>query len=226
MPTDPTPADIETARDLCHWIDGDCPYCGADRADIADALATARADAYAAGYARGRAESDKLIGDLQNLVRDTLIRSAKALGVDGADAAIDGGGSDGGEIEFTAAELSVGLALIEEAAEAKGRAEGLREGADWISQRPNRMNHTHDPGGCLVCTLLHDAARDIRALAPHPEPTPGPRVPLTSCAAGSDGDCYHTECPQIRDGEPERSHRHCPLDTRGDDEAWLALEKP
>lgn len=43
--------------------------------------------------------------------------------------------------------------------------------------------------------------------------------PLTSCAADDDGDCNHHECPQIRDGEPKRTGRHCPLDRRGDDES-------
>ena len=39
-------------------------------------------------------------------------------------------------------------------------------------------------------------------------------------AAGrnSDGDCYWPGCPQIRDGEPEKSGRHCPLDTLCDEE--------
>lgn len=43
-------------------------------------------------------------------------------------------------------------------------------------------------------------------------------TPLTRCAAHNDGDCTHPECPQIRDKEPEKSGRHCPLDTWGDDE--------
>lgn len=34
------------------------------------------------------------------------------------------------------------------------------------------------------------------------------------CQAGMDGDCFWKKCPQIRDGEPETSGRHCPLDTR------------
>ncbi|VVE79330.1 gp41 [Pandoraea sputorum] len=38
-------------------------------------------------------------------------------------------------------------------------------------------------------------------------------VPLQRCAAGRDGDCSHDQCPQIRDGEPAKSGRHCPLDT-------------
>lgn len=38
------------------------------------------------------------------------------------------------------------------------------------------------------------------------------------CAAGSDGDCSWPDCPQMRDGEPMKSGRHCPLDTRRIDE--------
>ena len=41
-------------------------------------------------------------------------------------------------------------------------------------------------------------------------------APLEHCAAGKDGECYHRQCPQIRDNEPEHSSRHCPLDN-GDD---------
>lgn len=37
-------------------------------------------------------------------------------------------------------------------------------------------------------------------------------VEITSCQAGRDGDCIHPLCPQNRDGEPEKSGRHCPLD--------------
>ena len=33
------------------------------------------------------------------------------------------------------------------------------------------------------------------------------------CRAGRDGDCIWEHCPQLRDGEPAQSHRHCPLDT-------------
>ena len=32
-----------------------------------------------------------------------------------------------------------------------------------------------------------------------------------TCAAGKDGDCIHRGCPQLRDGEPGKSGRHCPL---------------
>jgi hypothetical protein len=32
-----------------------------------------------------------------------------------------------------------------------------------------------------------------------------------SCHAGRDGDCIWASCPQLRDGEPLRYGRHCPL---------------
>lgn len=38
------------------------------------------------------------------------------------------------------------------------------------------------------------------------------------CHADRDGDCYWTGCPQIKDGEPHKSGRHCPLDNWKDDE--------
>lgn len=33
------------------------------------------------------------------------------------------------------------------------------------------------------------------------------------CKANQDGDCSWEHCPQLRDGEPVRSGRHCPIDT-------------
>jgi hypothetical protein len=32
------------------------------------------------------------------------------------------------------------------------------------------------------------------------------------CHADTDGDCTWEGCPQLRDGEPEKTGRHCPLD--------------
>lgn len=32
------------------------------------------------------------------------------------------------------------------------------------------------------------------------------------CRAGRDGDCSWKGCPQIKDGEPAKTGRHCPLD--------------
>jgi protein gp37 len=41
---------------------------------------------------------------------------------------------------------------------------------------------------------------------------------LERCHADRDGDCNHPGCPQIRDGEPIKTGRHCPLDTWPHDE--------
>lgn len=42
---------------------------------------------------------------------------------------------------------------------------------------------------------------------------------LMRCAADRDGECVHAQCPQLRDGEPAKSRRHCPLDNWSDDES-------
>lgn len=39
------------------------------------------------------------------------------------------------------------------------------------------------------------------------------------CHGGRDGDCFDARCPQLRDGEPVRTGRHCPLDAAEDWEA-------
>lgn len=42
--------------------------------------------------------------------------------------------------------------------------------------------------------------------------------PEPRCHAQMDGDCDWKDCPQLRDGEPEKSGRHCPLDRRDYDD--------
>lgn len=51
---------------------------------------------------------------------------------------------------------------------------------------------------------------------------------LKQCqAARSDGECSHPDCPQRRDGEPQRSGRTCPLPWwTGDDEDGLGEVEP
>lgn len=39
-------------------------------------------------------------------------------------------------------------------------------------------------------------------------------------AARSDGECWWAECPQLRDGEPAKTGRHCPIDTWPDETEW------
>ena len=43
---------------------------------------------------------------------------------------------------------------------------------------------------------------------------PKPELPahLARCHSGRDGDCVWSECPQLRDNEPEKTGRHCPHD--------------
>jgi hypothetical protein len=36
------------------------------------------------------------------------------------------------------------------------------------------------------------------------------------CHAGKDGECHWMLCPQLRDGEPAKTRRHCPLDSGGE----------
>lgn len=38
---------------------------------------------------------------------------------------------------------------------------------------------------------------------------------MTMCQSDSDGDCEWKHCPQLRDGEPKATRRHCPLDNIG-----------
>lgn len=44
------------------------------------------------------------------------------------------------------------------------------------------------------------------------------QVEYAGCHSDRDGDCVWEECPQIRDGEPGRSGRHCPRDNWKDEE--------
>jgi len=41
---------------------------------------------------------------------------------------------------------------------------------------------------------------------------------MTHCQSNDDGDCSWTDCPQRRDGEPQATGRHCPLDIMASDE--------
>lgn len=43
-------------------------------------------------------------------------------------------------------------------------------------------------------------------------------LPVVTCQADDDDACDWDACPQIRDGEPTKSGRSCPLDNRSDDD--------
>jgi hypothetical protein len=62
--------------------------------------------------------------------------------------------------------------------------------------------------------------RQQRELSAHT--TSGPRFwppdGKERCHADNDGECHDaTICPQLRDGEPAKTDRHCPLDTWDED---------
>jgi hypothetical protein len=67
-------------------------------------------------------------------------------------------------------------------------------------------------------SIAPDSARSWGAAALQPQPLDGvPTDILKRCQANNDGECYHAACPQLRDDEPKKSRRHCPLDQSRDD---------
>ncbi|QEG28302.1 hypothetical protein GobsT_30790 [Gemmata obscuriglobus] len=59
-----------------------------------------------------------------------------------------------------------------------------------------------------------NATRAALGLVPVTRPNSG------YCHSGRDGDCNDGECPQLRDGEPEKTGRHCPLDMHDDERGY------
>jgi hypothetical protein len=58
----------------------------------------------------------------------------------------------------------------------------------------------------------------MRATLPSlPFPCPPLKSDPLGCHGGQDGDCVWTECPQLKDGEPQATGRHCPLDVADGD---------
>lgn len=45
-----------------------------------------------------------------------------------------------------------------------------------------------------------------------------PQLAGKRCHGASDGECIWKSCPQLRDDEPHKTGRHCPLDRYGDDD--------
>lgn len=41
---------------------------------------------------------------------------------------------------------------------------------------------------------------------------------VIGCKANRDGECNWLDCPQIKDGEPVKSGRHCPLDVENEND--------
>lgn len=43
---------------------------------------------------------------------------------------------------------------------------------------------------------------------------------ITKCMSDRDGDCYHAQCPQLKDNEPKTTGRNCPLLTEKDNNPY------
>jgi hypothetical protein len=84
----------------------------------------------------------------------------------------------------------------------------------------------HDPNGVrgfkrstLTLNVPHELlARIDEVTKPVSAPLWHLERPLNGrCAADRDGECSHSQCPQLRDGEPVKSGRHCPLNVQEED---------
>lgn len=82
----------------------------------------------------------------------------------------------------------------------EGIENALQDG-EGVSLSPDEVRVLHR----FVCSQGDELQR-LRALRAQLE--------RLACHAQKDGDCSWEFCPQLRDGEPERSGRHCPLDYR------------
>jgi hypothetical protein len=65
---------------------------------------------------------------------------------------------------------------------------------------------------CLACEMGHETLRDHNICNDNATNIREP------CHSHKDGDCTWAKCPQIRDGEADKSGRHCPLDVILDDD--------
>jgi hypothetical protein len=60
--------------------------------------------------------------------------------------------------------------------------------------------------------------RELRLGPNGPEPVKWEAPFDGRCGASKDGECGKSWCPQLRDGEPVKSGRHCPLDMGSEDD--------
>lgn len=81
---------------------------------------------------------------------------------------------------------------------------------------------------CVVAVLdtrvawrRSERARIVQAIKTASQRARGIRPRRLTCHS-TDGDCAWPKCPQIRDGEPAATGRHCPLDVSGGDSSGRA----
>lgn len=81
---------------------------------------------------------------------------------------------------------------------------------------------TSGPGGFAIDMQTGEYVGEIpqgKTMTLGPNQGMGPVEPYEPprCHAARDGECHWEDCPQIRDDEPARTMRHCPLDNRDED---------
>lgn len=85
----------------------------------------------------------------------------------------------------------------------------------------NNMDAVEEGDLEIVSPGFEAIARLLAVPPPMPVSTEGltakPTSLITTCQASRDGDCSHAQCPQLRENEPHKSGRHCPLDNREDE---------
>jgi len=111
---------------------------------------------------------------------------------------------------------------IEEGFAAYNRlSEQLREGRKHI-EPPEDYKHTSCYCSAPTCSppcgwCTDPASSDDEEETPSQEADDSQKYtqPLTHCADARG--CYHPQCPQLRDGEPFKTGRHCPLDAHSEE---------
>lgn len=107
-----------------------------------------------------------------------------------------------------------------------------------MSERPSRCPTcgSNQPGMCRIPTgeMHHHGLSRHCCSDPWHSPAQAAAEPAvleptkrTRCHADEDGECTWKDCPQLRDGEPMKSGRHCPLDLEDYEiEAQQSAEPP
>lgn len=148
------------------------------------------------------------VDDQSRAARDVLAERRRQVDVEGM--------TNGGDDRYYAAELP------------RAAASYILNGANdeapyiwpwaktWWKPRDARANYVR--AAALLLAEIERIDRAAMATPPSSEKDGATTLSLTSCAAGRDGECGHAQCPQLLEGEPRATGRHCPLDIVEDDE--------
>lgn len=128
----------------------------------------------------------------------------------------------------TLLELTKGVPHFAELLQHLQETDGELANADYAPENPcfeERVKAIHGTLTGQIASRQLDP-KDIDA-PEAPKADPQPEAPkqryslsgrrMTRCQSDDDGYCDWKECPQLRDGEPANSSRHCPLDKDDED---------